>query len=146
MRGTGQVAMIPKTQDESTPALPCLPPGSYHWVTAPSKWPTASGPGSTSLLPQPPDQPRGGGAPSSEARAEQAGRGQVQEPEEGTDRLPAGGEHRPVQRVSRPRSTEPPRAPGSREPTGPQYMKSSPPAPCRRESFREKDEEKGIKN
>ncbi|XP_064348183.1 fos-related antigen 1 isoform X3 [Camelus dromedarius] len=40
---------------------------------------------------RPYEQPRGGGAPSSEARAEQAGRGQVQEPEKRTDRLPAGG-------------------------------------------------------
>ncbi|XP_019500997.1 PREDICTED: fos-related antigen 1 isoform X1 [Hipposideros armiger] len=41
---------------------------------------------------RPSEQSGGGGAPSSEARAEQASRSQVQEPEEGTDRLPAGGE------------------------------------------------------
>nr|XP_044998310.1 fos-related antigen 1 [Jaculus jaculus] len=38
------------------------------------------------------EQPGGGGATPSEARAQQAGCGQVQEPEEGTDRLPAGGD------------------------------------------------------
>ncbi|XP_036182481.1 fos-related antigen 1 isoform X4 [Myotis myotis] len=68
---------------------------------------------------RPSEQPRGGGAPSGEARAEQAGRGKVQEPEEGTDRFPAGGEHRPVRRAPRPRPTKPSEGLASCEPVGP---------------------------
>ncbi|XP_023594057.1 fos-related antigen 1 isoform X6 [Trichechus manatus latirostris] len=44
---------------------------------------------------RPCDQPRGGGAPPSETRTEQASRCQMPEPQEGTDRLPAGCEPRP---------------------------------------------------
>nr|XP_025860188.1 fos-related antigen 1 isoform X2 [Vulpes vulpes] len=92
-----------------------LGPSSYpRPLTYPQYSPPQPRPGVIRALGPPPgvrrrpcEQPRGGGAPSSEARAEQAGRGQVQEPEEGTDRLPAGGEHPPVRRVSRPRPTEP---------------------------------------
>ncbi|KAM5224121.1 fos-related antigen 1 isoform 3-T3 [Hipposideros larvatus] len=71
---------------------------------------------------RPSEQSGGGGAPSSEARAEQASRSQVQEPEEGTDRLPAGGEQWSVRRVPRPRSTEPLRGPGSREVPSPSSL------------------------
>lgn len=73
----------------------------------------------------------------------------MQEPEEGTDRLPAGGEHRPARRVSRPRSTEAQRgvAPQSlRGPRGHQDMKAPSPKIPSEQSFAENDEEKAMKN
>ncbi|XP_069924426.1 fos-related antigen 1 isoform X3 [Oryctolagus cuniculus] len=77
-----------------------LGPGSYARPLAyPQYSPPQPRPGVIQALGPPPgarrrpsEQPRGRGASPSEAGAEQAGRGQVQEQEEGTDRLPAGGD------------------------------------------------------
>ncbi|XP_012666181.1 fos-related antigen 1 isoform X5 [Otolemur garnettii] len=76
-----------------------LGPSSYpRPLSYPQYSPPQSRPGVIRALGPPPglrrrpsEQPRGGGAPSSKTRAEQVGRSQVQESEEGTDRLPAGG-------------------------------------------------------
>lgn len=136
--GTGLGAVVLKVQKKGAPALPGPPLGSYPWATALGACQAASGPGSTphgSLCS--PDQPRGGGAPSGEARAEQAGRGQVQEPEEGTDRFPAGGEHRPVRRAPRLRPTEPSEGSPPVSPQGPQEA-------LEREAFGEKHQEKVL--
>ncbi|XP_055116771.1 fos-related antigen 1 isoform X5 [Symphalangus syndactylus] len=77
-----------------------LGPSSYpRPLTYPQYSPPQPRPGVIRALGPPPavrrrpcEQPGGRGAPPSKARAEQAGCGQVQEPEEGTDRLPAGGD------------------------------------------------------
>ncbi|XP_069326272.1 fos-related antigen 1 isoform X8 [Eulemur rufifrons] len=77
-----------------------LGPSSYpRPLSYPQYSPPQPRPGVIRVLGPPPgvrrrpsEQPGGGGAPPSKARAEQAGCGQVQESEEGTDRLPAGGD------------------------------------------------------
>ena len=90
--------------------------------------PAAQSPPHCSVTLLPPDQPRGGGTPSSEAGEEQASRGQVQEPEERIDRLPAGGEHQRVQRVPWSRPTQPQRVPSSQGPQEAPLDTSPPPS------------------
>lgn len=90
------------------------------------------------------DQPRGGRASQSEARTKQVSSGQVQKPEKGTDRLPAGGEHQPAPRVPPgPGPTEPNRGLGSREH---EKLLHTPPSSLFKGKSWGKDKEMWIKN
>lgn len=121
---------------EGRPAPPCPPPGSRPWAAARGDFQAAVARDPPHCFLCSPDQPGGGGAPSGEARAEQAGRGQVQEPEEGTDRFPAGGEHR---RCAGRQATAHRTCGGLAccEPAGPQGAPES-------QAFGEKDREKAL--
>lgn len=114
------------------------PPGG--WPAQGSWWSRVSPPFFSPNL----DQPRGGRASQSEARTKQVSSGEVQKPEKGTDRLPAGGEHQPAPRVPPgPGPTEPNRGLGSREH---EKLLHTPPSSLFKGKSWGKDKEMWIKN